>query len=103
MPAKVRGHGLREAHTYLLVNPGRKPDGSMSLYRVPAKVAWRRRRPFHHIELNTPNSWPALIFDVDRHHTHEFLVDLWDDGRIPQLDDRARRHHGSSAGMRWVQ
>ena len=71
--------------TYPLVSPGKKPDGSMSLYRVPAVVAWRRR-PFQNIELNTPNSWPVLIFDVDRYHAHEFLVDLWDDGRILQLN-----------------
>ena len=86
VPPKVRGHGLREAHTHPLVSPGKRADGTMSLYRVPAIVAWRRRRRFHHIELNTPTSYPLLAFDVDRYHAHEFLVDLWDDDRIPELN-----------------
>ena len=86
VPAKVRKHGLREAHTHPRVSEGRKPDGSMSIFRVQAVKAWRPRDPYLQIELNTPNSWPALLFDVDRKHAHEWTVDLAYDGLIPWLN-----------------
>ena len=51
-----------EAHSFPLVSRGKRKDGTMTLKRVPAKVAWRR---YAEIELRTPNSYPALILDCD--------------------------------------
>ena len=68
-----------EAHTHPYVSPGRKPDGTQSIFRVPAQWAW----DFNQIGFDTPNSWPALMYDVDRRHAHEWLVDLAYEGLIP--------------------
>ena len=57
-PRVVREHGLQEIHSYPLVSRGK---GS-AVFRQPARMAWRR---YQEIELRTPNSFPALIFDVD--------------------------------------
>ena len=57
-PPEVREHGLQEIDSYPLVSRGK---GS-AVFRQPARMAWRR---YQEIELRTPNSFPALIFDVD--------------------------------------
>ena len=58
VPAKVREFGLQEAHTFPYVSHGK----GKHVARRPALVAWRR---WEEIELRTPNSYPALILDVD--------------------------------------
>lgn len=57
-PREVREHGLQEIHSYPLVSRGK----GHAVFRKPARMAWRR---YQEIELRTPNSFPALIFDVD--------------------------------------
>ena len=58
VPAKVREFGLQEAHTHPYVSHGK----GKIVMRKPALVAWQR---YAEIELRTPNSYPALILDVD--------------------------------------
>ena len=57
-PLEVREHGLQEIHSFPLVSRGK----GFVLSRKPARMAWRR---YQEIELRTPNSFPALIFDCD--------------------------------------
>ena len=57
-PPIVREHGLQEAHSFPLVSRGK----GHAVTRKPARMAWRR---YQEIELRTPNSYPALILDVD--------------------------------------
>lgn len=57
-PREVREHGLQEIHSFPLVSRGK----GYAVTRKPAHMAWRR---YQEIELRTPNSFPALIFDVD--------------------------------------
>ena len=57
-PREVREHGLQEIHRFPLVSRGK----GYAVFRKPARMAWRR---YQEIELRTPNSFPALIFDVD--------------------------------------
>ena len=57
-PPEVREHGLKEIHSFPLVSRGK----GYAVSRKPARMAWRR---YQEIELRTPNSFPALIFDVD--------------------------------------
>ena len=57
-PREVRDHGLQEIHSFPLVSRGK----GCAVTRKPARMAWRR---YQEIELRTPNSFPALIFDVD--------------------------------------
>ena len=61
-PAKVRAHGLREAHSYPLVSQGKRSSGEHSAsFRVPAADAW----DFPEIELRSGNSYPSIVLDVD--------------------------------------
>ena len=55
-PARVRAHGLRDAHTCPLVAP-RKGES----FRVPASQAWG----YPSLELRAGNSWPLMGFDCD--------------------------------------
>ena len=57
-PLVVREHCLQEAHGSLLVSRGK----GTSAVRRPAPMAWR----WPEIELRTPDSFPALILDVDK-------------------------------------
>ena len=56
VPAQVRAHGLRDAHTYPLV----APDQGES-FRVPASQAWG----YPSLELRAGNNWPLMGFDCD--------------------------------------
>ena len=57
-PLEVREHGLQEIHSFPLVSRGK----GFAVIRKPARMAWRR---YQEIELRTPNSFPAMIFDCD--------------------------------------
>ena len=57
-PIEVREHGLQEIHSFPLVSRGK----GFAVIRKPARMAWRR---YQEIELRTPNSFPAMIFDCD--------------------------------------
>ena len=56
VPAQVRSHGLRDAHTYPQV--ARRKGES---FRVPASQAWG----YPSLELRAGNSWPLMGFDCD--------------------------------------
>ena len=60
-PAKVRQHGLVEAHSFPLVSKGKQGGAHSGSFRVPAVEAWG----FPEIELRAGNSWPSLILDLD--------------------------------------
>ena len=61
-PAKVRQHGLVEAHSYPLVSQGKRSSGAHAgAFRVSAFEAWN----FPEIELRAGNSWPCIILDCD--------------------------------------
>ena len=60
-PAKVRQHGLVEAHTWPLVSKGKQGGDHSGSFRVAAAEAWL----FPEIELRAGNSWPCIILDVD--------------------------------------
>ena len=60
-PAKVRQHGLVEAHTWPLVSKGKQGGAHAGAFRVSAFEAWG----FPEIELRAGNSWPCIILDVD--------------------------------------
>ena len=74
-PPKVRQHGLQEAHAFPLVSHGK----SRASVRRPAPIAWH----WEEIELRTPNSFPALILDVDKTPLEYPTVALGVEVRVP--------------------
>ena len=72
-PGQVRQHGLKEFHSYPLVSYGKDAAGGWTgSWRVPAERAWT----YPELELGrTPNSIPALLFDLDGDPT-DWLVDV---------------------------
>ena len=62
-PREVREHGLQEIHSFPLVSRGK----GHAVFRKAARTAWRHYQGGGggEIELRTPNSFPAMIFDVD--------------------------------------
>ena len=60
-PAKVREHGLVEAHTWPLVSKGKQGGAHAGSFRVHASGAWL----FPEIELRAGNSWPSIVLDCD--------------------------------------
>ena len=60
-PAKVREHGLVEAHTWPLVSKGKQGGAHSGSFRAHVSGAWL----FPEIELRAGNSWPSIILDVD--------------------------------------
>lgn len=76
-PAKVRAHGLSDAHARPLVGRRRGTGRSLSTWRTSPQQAWRL--PF--LELRTANSYPAIILDCD---DPERLVDALSSQRVPE-------------------
>ena len=60
-PAKVRAHGLKEAHTFPLVSRGKQGGAHAGSFRVHASGAWL----FPEIELRAGNSYPSIVLDCD--------------------------------------
>ena len=60
-PAKVREHGLVEAHSWPMVSKGKQGGVHAGAFRVSAFEAW----DFPEIELRAGNSWPCMIQDLD--------------------------------------
>jgi len=79
-PARVRTHGLTEAHSWPYVSRGKRPDGGMSLFRVPASKAW----DYSEIELRSETAWPCVILDLDRETALEGLWDRILGGHLPE-------------------
>ena len=65
VPAVMRGHGLREAHSHPLVGM-RGTGGEVRSRRAPAADAWREIDPYHLVEWGrTGTSYAALVLDCD--------------------------------------
>ena len=76
-PAKVRAHGLRDAHARPLVGRRRGATRDLSTWRTSPQRAWNL--PF--IELRTANSYPAVLLDCD---DPEHLVDAISRHLVPE-------------------
>ena len=77
-PAKVRAHGLRDAHTFPLVSKGKRGGIYRGSFRVPAAEAW----DFPEIELRAGNSWPSIVLDLDGSNALYRLVHAVEHGEI---------------------
>ena len=78
-PAKVRQHGLVEAHSYPLVSQGKRSSGAHAgAFRVSAFEAW----DFPEIELRAGNSWPCIILDCDGENALYRIVEAVEHGDI---------------------
>ena len=78
-PAKVRAHGLVEAHSYPLVSQGKRSSGAHAgAFRVSAFEAW----DFPEIELRAGNSWPCIILDLDGENALYRIVDAVEHGEV---------------------
>ena len=95
-PARVRSHGLRDAHTYPQVSPDRgKVQRS---FRVHASQAWDYPR----IEIRAANSWPALTFDCDGNASIEKLIDCATFGRnLPKPNVIVQRKASGNCHASW--
>ena len=61
-PATVRGHGLRAAHPFPLVSPGKRPGRPYTSFRTTPEKAWH----FPEVEYgNAGSSIAALVLDCD--------------------------------------
>ena len=60
-PAKVRAHGLRDAHTRPLVGRRRVGGRALCTWRTSPQRAWH----LPYIEVRTANSYPAVLLDCD--------------------------------------
>ena len=77
-PAKVRAHGLRDAHAFPLVSKGKRGGIYWGSFRVPAAEAW----DFPEIELRSGNSWPCIILDLDGENALYRLVVAVEHGEV---------------------
>ena len=77
-PAKVRAHGLKEAHTFPLVSKGKQGGAHAGLFRVHASGAWL----FPEIELRAGNSWPSIVLDLDGANALYRIIGAVDHGEI---------------------
>ena len=76
-PAKVRAHGLRDAHARPIVGRRRGVGRALSSWRTSPQRAWN----FPYIELRTGNSYPAVLLDCD---DPERLVDAISQHLVPE-------------------
>ena len=77
-PAKVREHGLVEAHTFPLVSKGKQGGAHAGSFRVHASGAWL----FPEIELRAGNSWPSIVLDCDGANALYRIVEAVEHGEI---------------------
>ena len=94
-PAKVRAHGLKEAHTFPLVSRGKQGGAHAGSFRVHASGAWL----FPEIELRAGNSWPSIILDVDGSNALVRICDAVEhyEVRMPNWITTRRSSGGSHA------
>ena len=77
-PAKVRQHGLVEAHSFPLVSKGKQGGAHSGSFRVPAVEAWG----WPELELRAGNSWPCMIQDIDGANALYRIVEAVEHGEI---------------------
>ena len=88
VPAVVRAHGLRDAHPFPLVSPGKRPDGSVWTFRRPPAYAWG----FPEIELHTHSAWTVIALDIDGFTAHRRLGRAMEEGNLPQTNWNVERY-----------
>lgn len=93
VPAMLRDHGYRDAHTYPLVSPD--VGKVRRSYRRPPSVAWN----FPRLELRTGNTYPGITIDCDGRVSVNRVVEyILDEGRPdaergrPSQGQRQRAH-----------
>ena len=78
-PAKVRQHGLVEAHLFPLVSQGKRSSGAHAgAFRVSAFKAW----DFPELELRSGGAWPCIILDCDGENSLCRIVEAVEHGDI---------------------
>ena len=77
-PAKVRAHGLKEAHNFPLVSKGKQGGAHAGSFRVHASWAWL----FPEIELRAGNSFPSIVLDLDGSNALYRIVEAVEQGEI---------------------
>ena len=78
-PARVREHGLVEAHTWPLVSDGKVQGVVQASFRVHASVAWS----FPSLELRSATAWSVVCLDCDGNGGHSRLMLAIEDREIP--------------------
>ena len=97
-PAKVRAHGLKEAHTWPLVSQGKLHSGAHSAsFRVEPDAAWG----FPEIELRAGNSWPCIILDVDGANALYRIVEAVEHGEVLTPNWTVTRKAGGGTHSVW--
>ena len=71
VPAKVKAHGLVDAHTWPLVSRGKRGGDHSGSFRAHVSGAWL----FPEIELRAGNSWPSIVLDLDGANALYRIVD----------------------------
>ena len=97
-PAKVRAHGLRDAHARPLVSRGKDRNGRFpGSWRVDPAEAWA----FAQLEIRAANSWPALILDCDGGDGTERLAGAMLDGRVGPANWTVTRSSSGGSHAVW--
>ena len=98
VPAQLRRHGLREAHSRPLVCGS---TGKVnSLHRVPT---WPAFRQYPHIELaRTPTAFTALVIDIDGREKVQILCDRIMTGEILKPSWIVMRNASGNVHMTWA-
>ena len=63
VPQQLQSYGYSDAHVRPLVSRGKRLDGGLTSFRLPAGAAWHGNFPS--IELRTPISFPTITHDLD--------------------------------------
>ena len=94
-PAKVRAHGLRDAHTWPYVSTGKRGGNHGPSFRVPASKAWA----YPELELRAENSYPVLVLDCDGRDGTARVIEATTAGRVrvPNWTTTRRSSGGSHA------
>ena len=77
-PPKVRAHGLRDAHVWPQVSHGKQGDRFGGSWHKEPLIAWT----YPQIELRTPNTYTALILDLDGNNALYRIIESADRDRV---------------------
>ena len=94
-PARVREHGLVEAHTWPLVSDGKVQGVVQATFRVHASVAWS----FPSLELRSATAWTVVCLDCDGTTGYSRLMVLVEDREIPCPNWVVHRVTGGAHGV----
>ena len=94
-PARVREHGLVEAHTFPLVSGGKVQGVVQASFRIHASVAWS----FPSLELRSATAWPVVCLDCDGTGGYSRLMGAVEDREIPCPNWVVYRDTGGAHGV----